>query len=116
MACELLGAKMIAPFFGTTIYSWASILAITLGGLACGYYVGGWLTSKHNSVKLLKIILYSSSALLLIMPFWSNIVMKLFIDTNLIVGLVSSLMLFLFPPIFFFGMVSPVIIHALMHE
>ena len=34
MACELLGAKMTAPFFGTTIYSWAAVLAVTLGGLA----------------------------------------------------------------------------------
>lgn len=116
MACELLGAKMIAPFFGTTIYSWASILAITLGGLASGYYVGGWLTSKYNPIKLLKIILYSSSVLMLLMPIWSSIVMKLFIETDLILGLISSLMLFLFPPIFFFGMVSPVIIHALVNS
>ena len=48
MACELFGAKMIAPFFGTTIYSWAGVLAITLFALASVYYLGGMLTSKLN--------------------------------------------------------------------
>ncbi|MBK6986726.1 MAG: hypothetical protein IPH32_19195 [Bacteroidetes bacterium] len=34
MATELLGAKMLAPYFGSSLYVWATVLAITLGGLA----------------------------------------------------------------------------------
>lgn len=44
MAIELAGAKMIAPFFGTSLYVWASALAVTLGGLTTGYFAGGWAT------------------------------------------------------------------------
>ncbi len=116
MACELLGAKMIAPFFGTTLYSWASVLAITLGGLASGYYLGGWLTQKYQPVRLLQIILFASALLLFVMPIWSTTVMKLLVDTEILTGLLISLFLFLLPPILLFGMVSPVIIHALVHS
>ena len=52
MACELLGAKMTAPFFGTTIYSWAAVLAVTLGGLAGGYYFGGWMSARKKPETL----------------------------------------------------------------
>ncbi|MFC2111171.1 spermidine synthase [Bacteroidota bacterium] len=114
MACELFGAKMIAPFFGTTIYSWAGVLAVTLGGLAVGYYLGGWLTTKYKAIKLLIIILISSGVFMLLMPFISNGVMSAAMNMNILSGLVLSLLVFLFPPIIFFGMVSPVIIHALV--
>ena len=49
MAAELLGAKMLAPYFGSSLYVWASVLAITLGGLAVGYYVGGILSYKSKT-------------------------------------------------------------------
>ena len=42
MAIELAGAKMVAPFYGTSLYVWASVLAVTLSGLTTGYFLGGW--------------------------------------------------------------------------
>ena len=47
MAVELAGAKMIAPFYGTSLYVWASVLAVTLGGLTTGYFIGGWATYRY---------------------------------------------------------------------
>jgi hypothetical protein len=41
MAIELAGAKMVAPFYGTSLYVWASVLAVTLGGLTTDYFLGG---------------------------------------------------------------------------
>jgi hypothetical protein len=52
MACELLGAKMIAPFFGSSLYVWASVLGITLFGLMTGYYTGGYLSEKIKKETL----------------------------------------------------------------
>ncbi|MFO7721985.1 MAG: fused MFS/spermidine synthase [Bacteroidales bacterium] len=116
MAAELLSAKMLAPFFGTTIYAWAAVLAITLLALATGYYTGGFLTTRFNPVKILIYILLASGFLLLLMPAFSTFVMKALVNVNLIPGLIISLMLFVFPPVLFFGMVSPVIIHTLVHH
>lgn len=114
MAAELLGAKMIAPFFGTTIYSWAGVLAVTLSALAAGYYIGGMLTTKYNTNKLLIFILLASGVFLFTMPFLSKFIMVSTMKLPIITGLLVSLILFLFPPILFFGMTSPVIIHSLV--
>jgi SAM-dependent methyltransferase len=39
---EILGAKMLAPYFGTSHFVWTAQIAVTLIALAAGYYVGGW--------------------------------------------------------------------------
>ena len=33
MLVELCGAKLLAPYYGTSIYVWAATLGVTLGGL-----------------------------------------------------------------------------------
>ena len=116
MAAELLGAKMTAPFFGTTIYSWAAVLAITLGGLAAGYYFGGWISSKKSTNIVLSSILILSGIFMLFMPSIASLIMESVIEISLMWGLIISLMIFLFPLIFLFGMVSPVIIETLVMQ
>ena len=49
MAAELLGAKMLAPYFGSSLYVWASVLGITLGGLAMGYFAGGFFSGSKSA-------------------------------------------------------------------
>src|SRR3954467_10391277 len=41
MIVEILGAKMLAPYFGTSHFVWTAQIAVTLVALATGYYVGG---------------------------------------------------------------------------
>jgi spermidine synthase len=46
MIVEILGAKMLAPYLGTSHFVWTAQIAITLVALAIGYYVGGWLVDR----------------------------------------------------------------------
>ena len=46
MVTEISSAKLLSPYFGASIYSWASTLSITLLALMCGYYAGGYVTTK----------------------------------------------------------------------
>ncbi|MBI5686942.1 MAG: fused MFS/spermidine synthase [Verrucomicrobia bacterium] len=41
MIVEILGAKMLAPYLGTSHFVWTAQIAVTLVALACGYYIGG---------------------------------------------------------------------------
>ena len=40
MIIEILGAKMLAPFMGTSHFVWTAQIAVTLVALATGYYAG----------------------------------------------------------------------------
>lgn len=110
MAMELLSGMMVAPFFGNTIVSWAIVLAVTLGGLAAGYYTGGRLSRKTNPHKTLPILMLLGGALLFLLPYWGPAVMSSTLDLGLEWGLIISLLLFLFPALLVFGSVSPLII------
>ena len=112
MAAELLGAKMMAPFFGSSLYVWASILGITLGGLALGYFVGGVLSEKNNKERNLYFILLSSSVFLMTMPMLAKTVMVHVSGFSLLTAILISALFFLFPPVFFMGMVSPMIVRC----
>ncbi|MCX8109012.1 MAG: fused MFS/spermidine synthase, partial [Verrucomicrobiae bacterium] len=46
MIVEILGAKMLAPYFGTSHFVWTAQIAVTLVALACGYAVGGLLADR----------------------------------------------------------------------
>ena len=46
MIIEILGAKMLAPYFGTSHFVWTAQIAVTLVALAAGYYVGGRMADR----------------------------------------------------------------------
>lgn len=46
MIVEVLGAKMLAPYFGTSHFVWTAQIAVTMAALACGYYAGGRLVDR----------------------------------------------------------------------
>lgn len=117
MSCELIGAKLMAPYFGTSLYVWAAVLGLTLGGLTTGYFIGGILSKKYyGSSGLLYITLLMASILFCLMPWLAKKVMPLFIGLSLELGTVLSLLIYLVPPLSFMGMVSPIIINLLTVE
>jgi spermidine synthase len=110
MAIELAGAKMIAPFFGTSLYVWASVLAVTLGGLTAGYFAGGWATYRFSPLKLLFWELLAGTLLIALMPLLAVKFMSLTGNLGLRLGSLFSSLSFMFLPLLCMGMVSPTII------
>jgi spermidine synthase len=46
---EILGAKLLAPYLGTSHFVWTAQIAVTLGALAVGYYLGGRWADRAGS-------------------------------------------------------------------
>ena len=110
MGTELLGAKMLAPYFGSSLYVWSSVMAITLGGLAGGYFFGGRLSSRKDNEKILYKVLLVAALFTVLMPFTSQLALSLFGMRSLMPAVIASSLLILFPPVFLMGAVSPLII------
>ncbi|MGZ3904485.1 MAG: fused MFS/spermidine synthase, partial [Bacteroidia bacterium] len=113
MATELIGAKILAPYFGTSLYVWTSVMALTLGGLACGYFLGGRLSQKENHEKILMQTVLAAAAYMCCLPFISSFFLYLAINASLIPATIFSSAVVLFPPVFMMGMVSPLLIKSL---
>lgn len=112
MAIEILGAKMIAPFFGTSLYVWSATLAITLFGLTLGYFIGGLLSAKKNT-SIIFYVLAAASILIGAMNILSFWILTETISFDIKIGSIVSLIVYLLPPLCLLGMTSPLIINEL---
>ncbi len=109
MAAELLGAKMMAPFYGSSLYVWSAVMAITLGGLASGYFLGGIIAERKNNENNLYKILIIASVFTAVMPLTAQLAFLIFGKLPLLISVCISTLMLLFPPVFLMGMVSPLI-------
>jgi spermidine synthase len=47
MILEMAGARLLAPWLGTSIIVWTSLIGVILASLSLGYWLGGGLADKH---------------------------------------------------------------------
>lgn len=113
MVVELLGAKIIAPYYGTSLYVWSSVLGVTLGALALGYFLGGQISRKYPGEKNLFIILLLGGFFTAIAPLIAPKILLLTATLGVRLGSLVSVFLYLLVPITCLGSVSPIIIQLI---
>jgi hypothetical protein len=118
MMVELLSGRIIAPFFGNSIYVWGSVIFIFMFGLSIGYLLGGLYSRYSPSVPRLGGILIASALAtlptLFIGPWLLDQVFDRIADPRY-GSLVTCIGLFLVPTIFA-GMVSPYAIRIIVQD
>ncbi|MCX6713314.1 MAG: fused MFS/spermidine synthase [Candidatus Vogelbacteria bacterium] len=109
MALELLGSRLVAPYLGSTIYTWASLIGVILGAMSVGYWWGGKVADRGTNEAFLAQIIFLSgiwSALIVIVNF---ILYYLLAGAPLgirLSSILASIFLFAIPAVLL-GMVSP---------
>ena len=118
MIFELVGSRVLGPYFGTSIFVWTSLIGIILGSLSLGYYLGGKIADKKPSLKNLSLIIFlaaiSISLTVLIKDSLLVILQNSFTDIRAS-SVLASLSLFL-PASVFLGMVSPYAVKLKMNN
>lgn len=110
MAVELFGAKMMTPYYGSSLIVWTSVIGITLLCLTIGYFLGGRLSLKYKPQNLVFVQLMISALLIGIMPIIAHGILKFTADFNFYVGAILSAIMLFGLPLVFLGSTSPVII------
>jgi hypothetical protein len=62
MAIELLGGRLLAPYFGSSIYVWGAIITVFMLALSLGYLWGGRASLHAPSLQRLGLILLAAAA------------------------------------------------------
>lgn len=109
MIFELIGSRMLGPYFGNSIFVWTSLIGIILGSLSIGYYFGGKLADKNPTIQGLSLIIFLAAVFIGLTTLVKDMLLFMF-ETNLtdikISSTLSSIILFL-PTSLALGMVSP---------
>jgi spermidine synthase len=67
MALEIVGSRMLAPYFGNSVFVWGSLISLFLIALSGGYYIGGLLADRRPSRVLLNLIVLAVGASMFLM-------------------------------------------------
>ncbi len=110
---EILGAKLLSPYFGTSHFVWTAQIAVTLISLAAGYYFGGWLVDRAPQLKRLYLCilfagLYLCLALAVLRP------MAYFcLQFSLALGSIMASLFLFFVPLTLLAVTGPFVIRVL---
>jgi len=110
MMIEVLGSRVVGPFFGVSLFVWTSLITVTLLALALGYGVGGHLSDRFNSAKYLYAIIFVSALFCLLIPFIKVPVLKACMHLGLRGGAFVAASILFGPTLFLLGCVSPYLV------
>ncbi len=117
MVVEVLGSRVIGPFFGASLYVWTSLITVTLVALAAGYWSGGILSERNRRISdWLYVLIALAGLLVLMVPLMKAPVIKLVLSLGLRLGSLVSAGLLFGPALLLLGMVSPLIIRVAVRE
>ncbi len=112
MMVEILGTRIISPYYGVSLIIWSSLISVTLMALAMGYFFGGKLADGENIIQLSQII-FGSAIFTGLIPLISEPVQASFEVFGLRGGALASAMILFGPPLTLLGMVGPFVIKLL---
>ena len=118
MSVELLGGRILAPYFGSSIYVWGSIISIFMVALSVGYLIGGRLSVLSPNLGHYGLFFLLAALGLLPIVFFANQAMDAVfaaIDDPRYGSLLASTLLF-FIPTAILGMIAPYSVRLMVND
>jgi spermidine synthase/MFS family permease len=113
LAVELSASRLLAPYFGTSLFVWANLIGLILLYLTIGYYIGGRLADRYPRPGVLYLLTTIAALLIGLIPFisrpilsWSLTSFATYSVSVFYGSLVAVILLFAIPMILL-GCVSP---------
>lgn len=117
MAIELTASRLLAPYFGTSIFVWGNVIGVVMITLAIGYWWGGKLADKKPQLKTLSKLIFICGIFLALLPIifkpFLIIIFGFFNSTSLFALAILcfwALLIILALPLIILGMSSPFVI------
>src|SRR5947209_788008 len=118
MSFEMLGSRYLNPYFGSGIYTWASLISTVLAALCVGYFIGGVAADRHPSARVLGATVLIGSLYILGLPLFSQGLMEAVLAAfdDVKAGSLAAAFVILFFPVTFLGMYSPFAIRLMLRS
>jgi spermidine synthase len=109
MVIELTGSRVLAPYLGTSLVVWTSLIGIILASLSIGYWWGGRLADQRPEARLLGRIIFLSAVATAVMALIKTVVLGFLQarSSGLHTAAMSATLLLFAPASILIGMVSP---------
>ena len=107
LAIEILGTRMLGPYFGVSLFLWSALITVTLAALSVGYALGGRWADTGPTYSRLAMMLGGAGLWFLICPLLREPLLHRLDPLGLRAGVLVAAGGFFFVPLLLLGMVSP---------
>lgn len=115
LGLEIAASRVLAPFFGNSLYVWGALIGVVLAGLSLGYWAGGALADRLPAPRLLLAVMALGGLLVLAVPVVDEPVLETVVEWNpgpRLNPLLAAIALFGLPSLVFAG-VTPIAVRLL---
>ena len=112
MALEIVTSRILTPVFGSTIYTWGSLIGVILSGLSLGYFLGGRFADRNPSFDKICGVVFSVGIFIVGMPFFASSVVDFstfVLPATHYTPLLATFLLLIIPSVLL-GFVSPYVV------
>ena len=114
---ELMGTRILAPYFGSGIYTWSALIAMTLAALALGYAFGGRLADRLPRADILYNLCLAAGLWTLSTPMLARPLLPLMVQIpDIRIGVLLSSCMLYFPNLFVLGAIGPFVIRLMTRK
>jgi predicted membrane-bound spermidine synthase len=116
MMLEMVGFRMLAPYFGYSIYVSGSLLGIIMLALSVGYFFGGVLADRYKTLMPVYLVMLAAAGYtLLIILFYRPLLFNLS-TLSLVTGTLLATFCIFAPPILLLSVISPYLVKYISTE
>ncbi len=108
LTLELAGARLISPFYGSSIYTWSAMITVTLVALAVGYACGGRLADRQPYLILFARLLTAAGLTVAAVPWLRAPVLHASLPLGVQGGALASAAALMGPALILLGALGPI--------
>ncbi|HEX6348154.1 MAG TPA: fused MFS/spermidine synthase [Candidatus Dormibacteraeota bacterium] len=122
LAVEFGASRLLAPYFGTSLYVWGVLIGLVLVYLSAGYVLGGRLADRHPRPELLFQLTAWAGLWIGLIPLASYPILLVSqqgfktLDAGLVLGTLLAVLALFAVPVVLLGCVSPFAIRLLLRD
>ena len=108
LVIEIIGTRILSPFFGSGIYTWSSLIATTLAALSLGYAIGGRYADRYPYPAGLYSLCFTAGLWTAITPWLAVWMLPYLVNLpDMRIGILLSSLILFFPNLFLLGAIGP---------
>ena len=107
LAVEILGTRVLGPFYGVSLFLWSALITVTLAALSVGYAIGGRWADRGARFANLAWVMALAGVWLFLIPWMRRPLLDVLEPVGLRAAVLVAASVMFFPPLLLLGIVSP---------
>jgi spermidine synthase len=107
LAVEILGTRLIGPFYGVSLYLWSALIGVTLAALSTGYAIGGRWADRGPKLGRFSAVIGLAGLWISAVPWLRHPILAATEHIGLRAAVLLTATALFFPPLALLGMTSP---------